>query len=130
MFTLNDLSIGSILYRVRSGSVEIIESKVTSEITKKTDGSIRVYHESYSLESNGNNKCFVFRSSYHTDYYFINKSEAFRYSKSQLIKELNNKISEAKKAIESVKEFRKLHYDKLNLTHTDSHIISLEKELK
>ena len=129
MKTLNDLSIGDILYRVRAGLIDITETKVNSEITKKTDGIIRVYHEGNGLESNSKNSCFVFKTSYNADYYFINKTEAIRFSKSQLIKELNKKILEARKAIKDVKKFRELHFDKLNLTHTDRHILQLEKEL-
>lgn len=61
--------------------------------------------------------------------WFSNKPDAIRYAKAQMIKRLHIKINEAKKSIERVKDFRKEHYDKLNLDWTDKEINKLEKEL-
>jgi len=129
MKTLNDLSIGDVLYAVRSGRIDIEETKVFREITKKPDGTISVYHEGERLEEKSTSTYFTYKS-YVNCFYFINESEAIRYSKLQLIKDLNQKISDAKNAIKIVKDFRKVYWEALNLTHTDRHIAQLEKELK
>lgn len=72
---------------------------------------------------------FDTRSSYRNQYYyFCNESDWQRYRKAQGIKHLQTLIAAAKKAVDSVKEFRVKNFADLNKNWLESEIIKLEKE--
>lgn len=62
--------------------------------------------------------------------YFANESDAIRYCKAQMIKELHRLIDTANEAIQKVKNFRKRNYHLLNKDWTEREILRLENELK
>ncbi|HEY1044973.1 MAG TPA: hypothetical protein VGF79_00945 [Bacteroidia bacterium] len=63
-------------------------------------------------------------------FYFVKESEAIRYCKAQMMKELFTKIKNAKSSIQSVKDFRNEHFELLNHDWTELQIQKLEAELK
>lgn len=62
-------------------------------------------------------------------YYFTIKTEAIRYAKTFLMKELFAKIKSAKDAINEIKEFRCNNYELLNHDWTEKQIRMLENQL-
>ena len=62
--------------------------------------------------------------------YFANESDAIRYCKAQMIKELHRLIDTANEAIKKVKNFRNRNYHLLNKNWTEMEILRLENELK
>lgn len=118
--TFDQLVPGDEVYRVRSGDTGYIR-EIVDEVTKD-----RVSLGYYAGSLNRLNK-----TSQKIDHeaWFSNEIDAIRCAKAQLIKKLHSKINYAKKSIQEVKDFRKEHYDKLNLDWTDIEILKLEKEL-
>lgn len=62
-------------------------------------------------------------------FFFVNEADAIRLCKARMMKHLFAKIESAKRAIESVKDFRKEHWELLNHKWTDEQIQKLEIEL-
>jgi cation transport regulator ChaC len=62
---------------------------------------------------------------------FANEEHAIRYAKAQTLRVLRAKKEHARRAIKSVIEYRKEHYDVLNNSpHIDADLNKLEEELK
>lgn len=107
------------------------EYKSISITTIKPD-SVRAYD--YSIEGEDLDKTRIEkRGSFYNNsvvHLFTYEPDAIRYCKANLLRSLREKISAARVAFNSVKEFRKKHYDQLNKDYLDIEINKLENQLR
>lgn len=82
---------------------------------KEKDGNV----QEHSRYSNGQRK-----------FYFTIKSDAMRFCKSHLMKNLFDRINAAKEAIEEVKKFRSENFELLTHEWTERNIVKLEREIR
>lgn len=122
---LNNLTPDDFLFYVRTNEIAINKSRIkfvdSSEITIN-------YGNSHYGEKIKRDQKHVFE--FEKIKFFVNETDAIRYAKSNLMKELFSKIEIAKKAIDDVKSFRYKNHELLNHDWTEMQINKLEKEIR
>ena len=122
MKTFKQLTVGDPIYFVKKG-YSSFKIEYVSEVK-----SYEIYIN-YSYVKREDKTRLVNDDKYGSTYLlFTVKSEAIRYCKSRMMKDLFSLIDSAKKAINNVKEFRQNNYELLNHNWTEEQINILEKQ--
>ncbi len=126
MKTFNQLTVGDVIYKAYLERMDYKEYP----ICKIEDNTITYdYRETIPRWKEATKEVIARYRSESSYVVFANKTDAMRYCKAQMMKELFRKIEAAKKDIEEIKEFRKEHYELLNHEWTENKIHELETEL-
>lgn len=126
MKTFNQLSIDDKIFVANVDSYRYEEKN----IVKITSEYFTYYYDSneYRLAFKYIRDKKIYKES--REIFFANKTDAIRYCKAQMMKELFNLVESAHKEIEKIKKFRLDNIQLLNHDWTDSQINKLEKEVR